>query len=178
MIPRAGQTELRQRALACMPGGVNSNVRLESANWFFERGAGAWLWDADGGDYVDYAIGMGALFLGHSNPAVQEAVRRAAERGTVYGAQHPLEVEAAESLLQAVRWADRVRLGSSGSEAVHAVLRVARAATGRTKIVRFTGHYHGWFDNILVPLDATAPQPASRGAAAGRSRRSISPSLE
>ena len=163
MLPRDGQAQLRQRALTYMPGGVNSNVRLETANWFFERGAGAWLWDADGGDYVDYAIGMGALFLGHSNPAVLEAVRRSAERGTVYGAQHPLEVEAAESLLQAVQWADRVRLGASGSEAVHAVLRLARAATGRTKIVRFTGHYHGWLDNILVPLDATAARPASPG---------------
>ncbi len=163
MIPRDGQARLRQRALARMPGGVNSNVRLESATWFFERGAGAWLWDADGGDYVDYAIGMGALFLGHSDPAVREAVRRSAERGTVYGAQHPLEVEAAESFLEAVQWADRVRLGSSGSEAVHAVLRVARAATGRNKVVRFTGHYHGWLDNILVPLDATTPRPASPG---------------
>jgi glutamate-1-semialdehyde 2,1-aminomutase len=146
-----------------MPGGVNSNVRLESASWFFERGDGAWLWDVDGGDYVDYAIGMGALFLGHSDRNVIEAVVRSVERGTVYGAQHPLEIEAAESLLQAIQWADRARLGCSGSEAVHAVLRVARAATGRTKIVRFTGHYHGWLDNILVPLDATAPRPGSPG---------------
>lgn len=163
MTPHVEQTELRRRALACMPGGVNSNVRLESASRFFERGAGAWLWDADGRDYVDYALGMGSVFLGHSDPTVNDAVRRSVERGTVYGAQHPLEVEAAESFLRVVHWAQRVRFASSGSEAVHAVLRVARAATGRSKIVRFTGHYHGWLDNILVPLDATESRPASQG---------------
>ena len=65
-VPR--QADLRQRALACMPGGVNSNVRLESARRFFERGTGAWLWDTDGHDYVDYALGMGAMFLGHAHP--------------------------------------------------------------------------------------------------------------
>lgn len=163
MIPGAAQAQLRQRALACMPGGVNSNVRLESANWFFERGAGAWLWDADGADYVDYALGMGALFLGHSHPGVREAVQQSVEHGTVYGAQHPLEVAAAESLLQAAPWAERARLGSSGSEVVHAALRLARAATARPKIVRFTGHYHGWLDNILVPPDATAAQVGTAG---------------
>ena len=157
------QADLRQRALACMPGGVNSNVRLESARWFFERGAGAMLLDAEGHDYVDYAIGMGAMFLGHANAAVGAAVEAAAGRGMVYGVQHPLEVEAAESISRAIQWAERVRLGMTGSEVVHAVLRIARAATGRSKIVRFTGHYHGWLDSILIPLDAVTPQPASRG---------------
>jgi glutamate-1-semialdehyde 2,1-aminomutase len=146
-----------------MPGGVNSNVRLETASVFFERGLGAWLWDADGRDYVDHALGMGATFLGHAHPLVGEAVARAAERGTVYGAQHRLEVEAAEDLVDAVDWPERVRFGLTGSEAVHAALRVARAVTGRPKVVRFTGHYHGWLDTMLIPLDADSPRPASRG---------------
>ena len=160
-VPR--QADLRQRALACMPGGVNSNVRLESARWFFERGTGAWLWDTDGHDYVDYALGMGAMFLGHAHPTVATAVEQATRRGMVYGAQHPLEVEAAEAVLNAIGWAERVRLGLTGSEVVHAALRLARAATNREKIVRFTGHYHGWLDNIFIPLDAVTPRPASRG---------------
>jgi glutamate-1-semialdehyde 2,1-aminomutase len=163
MTSGPGQADLRRRALACMPGGVNSNVRLQSAGWFFERGSGAWLWDTDGHDYVDYALGMGAMFLGHAHPTVGKAVQDATGRGMVYGAQHPLEVEAAEAVLNAIGWADRVRLGLTGSEAVHAALRLARAATNRNKIVRFAGHYHGWLDNILIPLDAATPRPASDG---------------
>lgn len=157
------QTEqLRERARAVVPGGVHSNVRLVVADYFFSGGAGAWLWDVDGRDYVDYCLGQGPMLFGHANAAIDGAVAMACTRGMVFGAQHPLEVEASEKIIEMLGWADRVRLTMSGTEAVHAVIRIARAATGRTKIVRFEGHYHGWADNIFIPLDGRAV-PASRG---------------
>lgn len=162
-----GGDRLWERAARSIPGGVNSNVRLETATRFFERAAGAWLWDTEGKEYVDYALGQGPMFLGHANQTVNEAVASACTQGMVFGAQHPLEVEAAEAVLGSVGWADRVRLGVSGSEAVQAVMRVARAVTGRARIVRFIGHYHGWLDNVLIPLDATTARPASAGQEAG-----------
>jgi len=163
MTPEAERADVRERARACLPGGVNSNVRLECASQFFERGEGGWLWDLEGNDYVDYALGQGPMLLGHANQIVNDAVARACARGMVYSAQHPLEVEAAERMLHALGWADRVRLGLTGSEAIQAVVRIARAATSRQKVVRFVGHYHGWMDNILMPLDATSVQVASVG---------------
>lgn len=158
--PRA--QELRDRARKVIPGGVSSNVRLAVADYFFSSGAGAWIWDVDGRDYVDYCLGQGPLLLGHANPAVDGAVAMACSNGMVYGAQHPLEVIAAEKTLEMLRWAGRVRFAMTGTEAVHAVIRLSRAATGKHRIVRFEGHYHGWADNIFIPLDGRAV-PASRG---------------
>jgi glutamate-1-semialdehyde 2,1-aminomutase len=158
--------ELRGRAVARIPGGVDSNVRLDAPQVFFERGEGAWLWDVDGNDYVDYLLGQGPNFLGHANPQVTAAVEKACRAGTLYGGQHRLEVEAAERLCRAVGWADMVRFGMTGTEMVQAALRVARAATGRRKFVRFEGHYHGWLDNILIKVSDGAPGPASAGQVA------------
>ena len=158
---------LRERALRSIPGGVNSNIRLSAPQVFFARGSGARIWDVDGNEYVDYVLGQGPCFLGHAHPAVGQAVARACEEGMVFGAQHPLEVEAVESLLSAVGWAEQGRLGSTGTECVQAALRVARAATGRTKFVRFEGHYHGWLDNVLMAMDHGRVVPASEGQVAG-----------
>lgn len=155
--------QLAQRALARVPGGVNSNVRLSAAEYFFARGEGARIWDVDGREYIDYALGQGPMLLGHSHVAINGAVAMACAEGMVYGAQHPLEVLAAERFCAAVGWADRVRFGMTGSEVVQGALRLARAATGREKIVRATGHYHGWGDQILLGLDATSPVPATAG---------------
>jgi glutamate-1-semialdehyde 2,1-aminomutase len=156
-------TELRRRALRRIPGGVDSNVRLDAPQVFFERGEGAWLWDVDGKDYVDYLLGQGPNFLGHANAQVTSAVEQACRSGTLYGGQHPQEVEAAERLCSAIGWADMVRFGMTGTEMVQAGLRLARAATGRRRVVRFEGHYHGWIDNVLTKVVDGKAQPASAG---------------
>ncbi|MDO8210340.1 aspartate aminotransferase family protein [Conexibacter sp. CPCC 206217] len=155
--------QLAERALARVPGGVNSNVRLSAAEYFFARGEGARIWDVDGKEYIDYALGQGPMLLGHSHAGINGAVAMACADGMVYGAQHPLEVLAAERFCEAVGWAERVRFGMTGSEVVHAALRLARAVTGREQIVRVTGHYHGWGDTVLLDLAATEPVPASVG---------------
>lgn len=151
------------RAARRLPGGVNSNVRLDAPPIFFERGKGAWLWDIDGNDYVDYLLGQGPAFLGHAPEPILGAVSDACRRGMVFGAQHELEVEAAELMCDILGWPDMVRFGSSGTEVVQAALRVARAATGRTKFVRFEGHYHGWLDNVLMVHGKGGSGPASDG---------------
>jgi glutamate-1-semialdehyde 2,1-aminomutase len=151
------------RAVKRLPGGVNSNVRLDGPPIFFSRGKGAWLWDVDGNDYVDYLLGQGPAFLGHAPDPILAAVSEASRRGMVFGSQHDLEVQAAELLCSILGWADMVRFGSSGTEVVQAALRVARAATGRSKFVRFEGHYHGWLDNVLVAYGDDGPGPASEG---------------
>lgn len=157
--------QLTERAQAVVPGGVHSNVRLAVKDLFFSGGAGAWLWDVDGRDYVDYCMGQGPMIFGHAPAAIDGPVAMACTRGMVFGAQHPLEVEAAERFVETLGWPERVRFAMSGTEAVHAVLRIARAATGRSKMVRFEGHYHGWADNIFIPLDGSTV-PASRGQSA------------
>ncbi|MEV0714557.1 aminotransferase class III-fold pyridoxal phosphate-dependent enzyme [Asanoa sp. NPDC050611] len=159
----AASTRLRERGLRSIPGAVNSNIRLSAPPVFFDRAAGAILWDVDGRDYVDYVLGQGPHFLGHACGPVNAAVAEACKRGMLFGGSHPLEVEAAELVLEAVGWAERLRLGLTGTECVQAALRLARAATGRRRFVRFDGHYHGWLDNVLVgPVD-DGPRPASEG---------------
>ncbi|WP_152362319.1 aspartate aminotransferase family protein [Microlunatus speluncae] len=157
---------LQARAVELTPGGVHSNVRLTGPSVFFERGKGAWLWDADGNDYVDYLLGQGPNFLGHAHDDVITAVDAAMRRGGVFGSQHVLENEAGELFLDSIGWADRVRFCVSGTEADQAALRLARAVTGRTKIIRFEGHYHGWLDNVLIKTVDGVTGPASAGQSA------------
>jgi glutamate-1-semialdehyde 2,1-aminomutase len=149
------------------PGGVNSNVRLTAPRRFFRRAAGSHLWDEDGNDYIDYLLGQGPAFLGHAHPVVNRAVATASDLGMVTGAQCVEEVEAGDALLQALRWPEQVRFAVSGSEAVQATLRLARAATGRPKILRFERHYHGWLDNIAVER-ATGSQHRAAGVTPGQ----------
>lgn len=155
--------ELHEQALRRIPGGVNSNVRLGLPHVFFETGRGAWLWDVDGNDYVDYLLGQGPNFLGHANERVYRAVADACRHGTTYGAQHELELEAASLFCGAVPCAEMVRFALSGTEVVQAALRLARATTGRKKFVRFEGHYHGWLDNVLIAYEGNRAVPASAG---------------
>jgi glutamate-1-semialdehyde 2,1-aminomutase len=164
---------LRERAARRMPGGVNSNVRLDAPPVFFARGQGAWLWDVDGRDYVDHLLGQGPAFLGHAHPGVVAAVADACRSGMVFGAQNPLEVEAAERICDAVGWAEMVRLGMTGTETVQAAFRLARAVTGRSKVIRFEGQYHGWLDNVLTTFE---PGPA-RPASAGQLAEALDPSI-
>jgi glutamate-1-semialdehyde 2,1-aminomutase len=158
-----GSTQLRERAERRIPGGVNSNVRLDAPRIFFARGQGARLWDVDGRDYVDYLLGQGPAFLGHAPEPVLRAVAEACRNGNVFGAQHPLEVTAAERLCDLLAWPEMVRFGMTGTEMVQAAIRLARAATGRRRIVRFEGHYHGWLDNVLVAPEPGGAAPASAG---------------
>jgi glutamate-1-semialdehyde 2,1-aminomutase len=162
----AASRRLRERAIMSIPGGVNSNIRLAAPPVFFERASGATMWDVDGRDYVDYVLGQGPHFLGHACAPVNEAVAAACRDGMLFGASHPLEVDAAELVLAALGWADRVRFGSTGTECVQAALRVSRAVTGRRKFVRFNGHYHGWLDNVLIGPEGPGPRPASDGQVA------------
>lgn len=147
---------LHQRALHIIPGGVSSNNR---ANWqphplFFQRAEGAYVWDVDGNKYIDYVLGRGPLITGHSNPFILEAIERQYRSGQFFAGQTELEMLLAEKIHHHVPGAEMIRFCNSGSEAVHVAIRLARAATGREKIIRFQGHYHGWFDNIAWGFSA------------------------
>jgi len=153
-MERVRSAELLRRAVERIPGGVNSPVRafrgVGGSPVFFARGEGAWLWDVDGNRYVDYVGSWGPLLFGHAWEPAVEAVRRAAERGTSFGAPHEGEVLLAEKISALVPSVEMVRLVSSGTEATSAAIRLARAATGRDRILKFEGCYHGASDSLLV----------------------------
>lgn len=146
--------ELYERARRSLAGGVSSHFRLFSrpVPLFFTRGKGSRLWDADGNEFIDYTLGQGPLLFGHSPDFLLEAVRKAMEQGQIYAGQHELEIRVAERVQRLVPCAELVRFGLSGSEMVHAALRLARAYTGRSKFIKFEGHYHGWFDEVLFSV--------------------------
>jgi glutamate-1-semialdehyde 2,1-aminomutase len=166
--------DLFARARAVIPGGVSSPVRAFKAVGgvprFVARAEGARVFDEDGGAYVDYVGSWGPMILGHAHPAVLEAVTAAAARGTSFGAPCAAEVELAERVVRAVPSIDKVRFVSSGTEATMSALRVARGFTGRSKIVKFDGCYHGHADGLLVSAGsgvATLGIPGSPGVPAG-----------
>jgi glutamate-1-semialdehyde 2,1-aminomutase len=161
---------LLERALAVTPGGVNSPVRAFRAVGgtprFMVEGSGAWLTDADGRRYVDLVCSWGPLLLGHAHPAVVEAVRSAAGRGTSYGTPTEGEVALAEEIVARVDPVEQVRLVSSGTEATMSAIRLARGFTGRSKVVKFAGCYHGHVDALLASAGsgvATLGLPDSPG---------------
>jgi len=159
--------DLFQRAQGSLAGGVSSNVRaLAQPPLYFRSATGARIIDADENHYLDYTLSQGPMFLGHSPPGLLDAVERAMRNGQLYGAQHELEIELAESIQRAAPCAELLRFCNSGSEAVHAAIRVARAHTGRDKILKFEGHYHGWYDETLISsapgLDQAGPPQAPR----------------
>lgn len=157
--------ELFQRAQESLAGGVSSNVRaLAQPPLYFRSASGTRIIDADENVYIDYTLSQGPMFLGHSPPAVLDSVERAMRNGQLYGAQHDLEIELAESIQRVVPCAELLRFCNSGSEAVHAAIRVARAHTGRDKILKFEGHYHGWYDEALVSAAPTLEQAGPREA--------------
>ncbi len=162
------------RARRTIPGGVNSPVRafrsVGGSPVFVERGVGSRFWDADGNAYIDYVLSWGPLILGHAHPGVVEATVAALRKGTSFGAPTLAETELAELIQSSVPGIDLVRLVSSGTEATMSALRLARAATGRDKIVKFAGCYHGHADMLLVQAGsgvATLGLPDSPGVPKG-----------
>lgn len=164
---------LYERARQVTPGGIHSNVRLQSVPvpLFYERGEGAHIYDVDGNEYIDYVLGQGPMLLGYTPKPVLDAVRERLDKGLVYAGQTGLEVRAAELICQMVPCAEMVRFNCTGSEAVHAALRAARAFTGRDKVLRFEGHYHGWFD--LIAWNYCVMDPEKQGP---RENPSLQPS--
>jgi glutamate-1-semialdehyde 2,1-aminomutase len=162
--------KLFQRAQLVIPAGVNSPVRafrsVGGAPPFIQRGKGARIWDADGRAYIDYVGSWGPLVVGHAHPDVVKAVQQAAERGLSFGAPTEQEVEMAELLCRLVPSVEQVRLVSSGTEATMSAIRLARGFTGRSKVVKFEGCYHGHADALLVKAGSgalTFGQPSSAG---------------
>jgi glutamate-1-semialdehyde 2,1-aminomutase len=157
-----------------LAGGVSSNFRLGMAPTplVFDRAEGPYLYDVDGNQLIDYYLGMGPMILGHSPQGVRRAVEAQIARGILYAGQSDIETEAARMVCEMVPCAERMRFASSGSEAVQAAFRLARAATGRSTIIKFEGHYHGWFDNVLwsaaPALDAAGPEEAPVRVAASK----------
>ena len=162
--------ELFERAQRTIPAGVNSPVRafrsVGGTPRFFVRGEGPYAWDADGRRYVDYVGSWGPAIVGHAHPDVVRAVQDAATRGLSFGAPTELEIEMAETLVRRMPSIELVRLVSSGTEATMSALRLARGFTGRPKIVKFEGCYHGHGDSLLVKAGSgalTFGQPSSAG---------------
>ncbi|MDQ3709123.1 MAG: glutamate-1-semialdehyde 2,1-aminomutase [Actinomycetota bacterium] len=179
-----GETESSQglfaRAQRVIPGGVNSPVRafrsVGGTPRFIASGSGSHLTDADGNHYLDYVCSWGPLILGHAHPDVAAAAKAAVDRGSSYGAPTAAEVEFAETITEAVPGVDMVRCVSSGTEAAMSAIRLARGATGRDKVVKFAGHYHGHSDALLASAGsgvATFGLPDSPGVTAGAAADTI-----
>lgn len=171
IVRKQRSKELFERAVQHIVGGVNSPSRSFAAVGgehpiFMRRAEGAYFWDADGNRYIDYLGAYGALILGHAHPVVTEAIVKAAERGTVYGTPHELEISFVEHLKSAIPYLEKVRLVNTGTEAVMSAIRLARGVTRRNKIVKFAGHYHGHSDPML--LDAgSGPSTVGTSDSAG-----------
>jgi len=172
--------DLFSRAKELLPGGVNSPVRAMKAigrdPLFIESGNGAEIVDVDGNRYVDWMMSWGPLIAGHAHPDVLAAVTRAAERGTSFGAPTEAEVELAREVVERVPSAEMVRMTSSGTEATMSALRLARAVTGRDKILKFAGAYHGHVDGLLAEAGsglATQGIPSSPGVTAAQAKDTV-----
>ncbi len=171
---------LYNAARELIPGGVNSPVRaftgVGGTPLFIERADGAYLYDADGKAYVDYVGSWGPMVLGHNNPTIRNAVIEAAERGLSFGAPTEMEVKMAELVTELVPTMDMVRMVNSGTEATMSAIRLARGFTGRDKIIKFEGCYHGHADHLLVKAGSgalTLGQPNSPGVPADFAKHTL-----
>lgn len=180
-MANVNSASLFERARQLFPDGVTHEARRSDGTpHYIERAQGAYKWDAEGRRYIDYWMGHGALILGHGHPAVVEAVKTQIERGTHFGGCHRLEVEWGERVRDMVPCAERLRFFSSGTEATMMALRVARAHTGRERIVRFHTHFHGWHDYATVGMAPPYDVPIAAGIPQGvvRTVTSIPPGDE
>ena len=172
--------QLYQKAVALLPGGVNSPVRAYRAvnmtPRFISRADGARIYDVDGNAYIDYVCSWGPIILGHNHPVIREAVERAVRDGLSFGAPTEREVEMAELMTQMVPGLEMVRMVNSGTEAVMSALRLARGATGRDKLIKFEGCYHGHSDAMLVKAGSSAlagGHPSSAGVPEGAAKDTL-----
>jgi glutamate-1-semialdehyde 2,1-aminomutase len=157
-------TALAEQARKAIPGGITHDIRhLLPHPVYVDRAAGSRKWDVDGHEYVDYWMGHGSLFLGHCHPAAVRAVQEQMARGTHLGACHALEVRWAELVNQLIPCGELTRFTMSGTEATHLAMRVARAYTGRPKILKLAGHFHGWHDGAVVAVSPPYDVPWSAG---------------
>ncbi|MFA5353389.1 MAG: glutamate-1-semialdehyde 2,1-aminomutase [Thermodesulfovibrionales bacterium] len=152
--------KLHKKALALMPGGVNSPVRafksVGGSPLFIQKAKGSKIYDVDGNGYIDYVLSWGPMILGHANPTVIKALKAAIENGTSFGAPTPLEIDLAEMVIKAYPSMEKLRMVNSGTEATMSAIRVARGFTGRDKIIKFEGCYHGHADGLLVKAGSGA----------------------
>ncbi|WP_442603025.1 glutamate-1-semialdehyde 2,1-aminomutase [Paenibacillus sp. KN14-4R] len=173
-MERIRSEQLYEEALEHIVGGVNSPSRSfkavgGGAPVFMKRGEGAYFWDEDGNKYIDFLAAYGPIITGHAHPHITEAICQAAHNGTLYGTPTALEIKFAKMLKEAIPSLDKVRFVNSGTEAVMTTIRVARAYTGRTKIIKFAGCYHGHSDLVLVAAGSgpsTLGTPDSAGVPA------------
>ncbi len=179
-MDRGLNKQLFDRARECIPGGVNSPVRAFKAvggvPLFIEKGKGAKIYDVAGKGYIDYCMSWGALILGHAHPEVIERVREAVGKGTSFGAPTKLETELVEEIRRAFPSMEMVRLVNSGTEACMSAIRLARGYTRRTKVVKFSGAYHGHADYLLVQAGSgatTLARPDSAGVPADFTRHTF-----
>ena len=167
MTDRYGASrEQHARARRSLAGGIGSSYRGGQlpVPISFAKGRGSHLTDIDGNEYIDYGLAFGPMLLGHSPQPVVDAVRAQLEKGIGYGAPHRLEAELAEAVCRVVPCAERVIFSTTGSEAIHVAMRIARAATGRTRIVKFHGHFHGWLDPLHIGTPGhEAREPGTAG---------------
>ena len=155
---------LFERARRLFPDAVtHDNRRMQPFPLYVDRADGAYKWDVDGHRYIDYWMGHGALLLGHNPPAVRDAVREQALRGTHHGACHEKEVEWGEWVQRLVPSAARIRFTGTGTEATHLALRLARAFTGKRHVVKFAGHFHGWHEGLEIGVRAPYAAEAEAG---------------
>jgi len=170
-----GSAALYEESLQTFPSGVTHDVRfLQPFPIFVDRAAGSRKWDADGNEYVDYVMGHGALFMGHSHPQITAAVVEQARKGTHYGANHRLELDWGKLVRELIPSAEEVRFTSSGTEATLMAIRLARAYTGRDKVLKFDHHFHGWHDAVAGTRAPEAENPHSAGVPAGTAGNTIS----
>ena len=155
-----------ERATRALAGGVSSSARAVTCGdlsypLYISRGQGSRVWDADGNEFIDYLIGYGSSILGHADAAIVEALTRQANLGTMFGTCNTVEVELAEQIRRMVPTAESVRFSNSGSEAICGAIRAARGFTGKNKVLKFEGHYHGWVD-VLAVSNRPTPQEAGK----------------
>ena len=169
LVHTRAHIDLAERARRVLPGGATHASRTYDPRIYVARSSGSRKWLIDGTELIDYTMGHGALLLGHAHPVVVQALRDQVAQGTHYGAAHPLEVEWAEQIVSLVPSAEKVRFTASGTEAAMLSLRVARAATGRDRIVKLQEHFHGWSDAVTPFLDGagTIRTPVGVPAALG-----------
>jgi glutamate-1-semialdehyde 2,1-aminomutase len=159
---------LAERARAAIPGGITHDIRyLQPFGTYVVRSLGSHKWDVDGHEYIDFWMGHGALFMGHCHPAVVKAVQEQVARVTHVGGSHELEIRWAELVNALVPCAELTRFTMSGTEATHLAMRVARAYTGRSKVVKLSGHFHGWHDAVTAGVNPPYDTPISAGVPAG-----------